>query len=618
MQILPYFIILIFCAALPCFGADRQVDISRIVDGAGLGLFSDEYYGHLTIEEAMTEPADRFFTPSTKPTLSLSSGQEAIWQRLRLANSSSHAKSVYLWDETSSGDALNVYLDGKRIGGIAIKDPSHARVIRLVLPPKSSALVHVERRTRSTTVQSWSYWTNKKALDYAIVKSYALWGLIIATLFMTLLFNLISYYAYRRSMDLYYIGYILSYGSFATLHWGVFKGFSITIAITAGFLSQFFILQFAMKFIDSATLPRLASTVGKVMTTIVLAGTLVSTVDTTSGTFILSASALSNCLFITICGWYSYLKRPSNHQLVFNIGLGLFLAAICFQIAIWNGYLPLYSHHFMDIASAIENCLMLTAFGIRIWTTARENEHAYTQMQRLLYPHQIDYIMQGADLTATMPVGRSEATVVSFDVIGSSRITDPAFADCLEEFLTNCRALMMENYDQASLTSKAYMIKEMGDGFLCSIGFPFSCLQENSSAAATSLALQIRYLFRRSMSRLAGGSQINCSIGIASGEVKAYFSKSGSIRHDLWGKAVVLATRYESMRRVIFSQLELAEQDILIVQHDVYKVLPPAERHKFTQLLLDDQTFRVRDDAGATCLSYRLLNEDVSQTKNAS
>ena len=77
------------------------------------------------------------------------------------------------------------------------------------------------------------------------------------------------------------------------------------------------------------------------------------------------------------------------------------------------------------------------------------------------------------------------------------------------------------------------------------------------------------------------------------------------VRHDLWGEAIVLATRYEGLRKSLFKHLKLEPSNILILQEAVFQDLPNEKKEKFVELDLKKAKIRVRDDEAATKLAFR-------------
>ena len=99
--------------------------------------------------------------------------------------------------------------------------------------------------------------------------------------------------------------------------------------------------------------------------------------------------------------------------------------------------------------------------------------HAFNQLKKIVYPHQLEQIKKGVNLEDTMPVGSEECCVLSFDIVNSSKIDIPNVRSFLNKVMKPCLALLNEGYDSDGLVATGYRIKEMGDGFLCSVGFPF-------------------------------------------------------------------------------------------------------------------------------------------------
>ena len=206
-----------------------------------------------------------------------------------------------------------------------------------------------------------------------------------------------------------------------------------------------------------------------------------------------------------------------------------------------------------------------------------------------------------------MPLGENEACVISFDVIESSKVKHERFSEILEEFMSEVREMMMEEYDETTLTSNGYMIKEMGDGFLCSVGYPFKQVGGLQSECALQLAERMVQKFSKLVSTIESRKPIYCSAGIASGKVRSYFSKSGRIRDDLWGDAIVLATRYEGMRKQLFDLDRVKPGNIIIIQEAVYDSLNEKDRSEFETLTIADSNLKVRDDPQASQIAFKKL-----------
>ena len=147
------------------------------------------------------------------------------------------------------------------------------------------------------------------------------------------------------------------------------------------------------------------------------------------------------------------------------------------------------------------------------------------------------------------------------------------------------------------------MIKEMGDGFLCSVGFPFNS-QGSLVDNAYALAEMFVEIFQNQVERYFDCPHY-CGIGISLGEVTGYFPTIGLKQYDLYGDAIVHATRYEGMRKHLF-QSGVEKGNIIIIQEKAYQMLSLDLAEGLIKYKLDD--CKVRDDGEATCLYYKIVS----------
>ena len=261
-----------------------------------------------------------------------------------------------------------------------------------------------------------------------------------------------------------------------------------------------------------------------------------------------------------------------------------------------------------NIGVGLEFILFSFAAGYKIrlneLETTKQNSHAFSQLRKVFYPHQIKAIRAGQTIEGTLPVGQGEACVIAFDVIGSSKINHEYFRETLEAFFARCRLIMLKNYDDEKLTANAFMIKEMGDGFLCSIGFPFKPPEKSKTAHAVRLAERFVKEFTNFMIDLQLKNPVYCAAGISLGQVEGMFSTEGVVRYDLFGQAVVMATRYESMRKQVFSKFKIVPSNIIILQERVFDSLPPEMREEYLDLNLKKAKLIVKDDEKAERLYF--------------
>ena len=149
----------------------------------------------------------------------------------------------------------------------------------------------------------------------------------------------------------------------------------------------------------------------------------------------------------------------------------------------------------------------------------------------------------------------------------------------LGEFFSGCYEIIDANYDHEKQSNDAFRIKEMGDGFLISIGFPFALERgQNGADMAVEFSNKFLALFESCAKRYSYDDKISCCVGIAYGKVSGYFPKSGPITYDLYGRGIILANRYESLRKSLYENIEYEGTSIILMKK-VYEDL--SSRYKF-------------------------------------
>ncbi|SMF43007.1 7TM diverse intracellular signaling domain-containing protein [Pseudobacteriovorax antillogorgiicola] len=239
----------------------------------------------------------------------------------------------------------------------------------------------------------------------------------------------------------------------------------------------------------------------------------------------------------------------------------------------------------------------------------RKAQHSYNQLAKVFYPHQIKAMEAGQNLEDSMPVAKSEACVISFDIAGSSKINSPGTRQFFRDIFSKCGEIMMEGYDEETLQANAFRVKELGDGFLCTVGFPFSSPQGHIFEGAIVLSLRFMNAFCECLNEFNYPHPIYCGIGVVHGPVQSFFPDSSPIEYDLFGHGLTLATRYEEMRKFILKETG-KKGNIIILQRHVFESLPPEMQNDFVRFDLTHGDAYVRDDPGAMVLYYRILNRE--------
>ena len=242
--------------------------------------------------------------------------------------------------------------------------------------------------------------------------------------------------------------------------------------------------------------------------------------------------------------------------------------------------------------------------------------HSLREFRKLIYSHQVDQISRGKKITETMPVGEGEACIIAFDIQNSSQINDPLQFNFFSKVLKHCYMHMTENYDPDYMMANAYMIKEMGDGFMCSIGFPFKT-QEDRYQVAMKLVRRFFYAYCVERSVFYPDREIFCSISVVSGMVSGFFPKIGLKNYDLYGQTLTKAMRLEKIRKEIFQEQQIAPANIITLSKKVYSQIPKGDQKSFQTYSIAKE--RQQDFQGVDTVYYKVIEfEDISKPKQIS
>ncbi len=308
-------------------------------------------------------------------------------------------------------------------------------------------------------------------------------------------------------------------------------------------------------------------------------------------------------------GLHAVFRRvPFSVPLLISTALPGLGSSIHFLPQVFEPFIPMpFITSAQLIAMDFEMILLSLTVGAKFnreqESLKKKVEHAYSELKTIVYPHQLNQIWDGESLGQTMPIGVKDAYIIAFDVVASSKMQIANPRAFLSAVMRDCSLLMMERYTTEGLKANAYRIKEMGDGFLCSVGFPFACPGDNPAEHSLMLAREFVKIFENHVKSSGSQHDLHCAIGIALGPVEAYYPESGAQVYDLFGKGIILAHRYESMRDVLFRWLG-RKDSIIVLQQEVFNQLSPESQLTLSKVDLSRVDFKVRDDEGATVLYY--------------
>jgi len=256
-------------------------------------------------------------------------------------------------------------------------------------------------------------------------------------------------------------------------------------------------------------------------------------------------------------------------------------------------------------------------------TDADMRQHLYNQFSKLVYPHQLERIKLGDELESTMPLKEGKAIINVFDVQKSSEIrherTREFFMGVFQSFLQIC----MEGYEHNPLRSRAFRLKETGDGFISAVGYPFLPIESRSLAdSAVATALDMFHAFNLEVEKFNYSRPIKGAMGLAYNAVQGTFQSGGIRAYDLFGDSLIQAARYEELRKhpvlskVIkahAASLGLEHYHILIIQEVIFNSLSESCRDLFVEVdLWGDQfegySFHSLHDNDARFVYFHVLD----------
>ena len=317
---------------------------------------------------------------------------------------------------------------------------------------------------------------------------------------------------------------------------------------------------------------------------------------------------ISTPLGLAIGIWAIRRKILAAHLILISSMFPIFGTLINFSP---NVLVPIVGDFVCEFAQVAGLCTEILLFSLLIGyklkvtreQTINKMNHAYKELQTVVYPHQVEMVRKGYSIRETMPLQESQAIVISFDIVRSTnllknknsrRIFSGIFKDCYDT--------IMADYSAEKMEGSGFRVKEVGDGFICSVGFPFK-LPDGLIIEERSFELATEFITTFQRHCALHGLDVRCSVGMAQGVIEGFFPESGAQSYDLFGKAIVLSNRYEATRNLIFRHLN-RDSDILIIQESIYHNLKPGQKELLKKIDLGEAGFKVRDDESAEALYY--------------
>lgn len=567
--------------------------------------------------------------------------QRSCWTEISVKLDAGEPRLLYLEHGLTQADNIRVFhsMDGQTWNdlGHAGNDvptsrwPVHYRAptFELKLEPGVNTL-RIYQISRDISGIDWKIW-EPKAFHMAINWENILFGGFFAICLALSLYNLVIFAVSRDHLHFYYFLYLSTYGFVQMFMTGFLKLHFFTdigpllgrIGTSSIVISMFAAYVFVGKLLEIHHFPRLMARVFWICAYISLSNLLLTTV----GPFHIAAQ---NCLLFSglgsvlafIYGGYALKKRNPMAPLFLLAWLLLLLGTII-QVSALSGLVennPLTrSANF--IGATVEAILISYALAYKMKRERTDEmirrKHAFSQLEKMVYPHQLDLMQHGRQLEDTMPLATGQACVICVDMINSSKQNIHELKTFLRAFFDECDAIMNRGYQGEGLQAYGFRIKEMGDGFLCSIGFPFSPPSHlGLREIALDMAIDFVAKFEETLLKhpFHGVTEPLLSIGIAEGPIEGFFTLSGIRSYELFGKGIVLAARYEALRKVYAIP---GQGHLICMKSTVYHALPATYQKLFTRFTLDPSQPFIRDDDAVQDFYYQRVACSWKKAKSA-
>ncbi len=279
-----------------------------------------------------------------------------------------------------------------------------------------------------------------------------------------------------------------------------------------------------------------------------------------------------------------------------------------------------YSFAAIFIGFATEVICYMMATTLSVQSVIREDsevhEHALDQLKKLLYQDQIVKISQGAQLESTMLNTPGRAAVLVFDIAGSSKVHHEAKDEIFRAFFAACYESMGQGSAESSKPPRAYRAQELGDGFICSVAYPFPAEGSSPCLSALQLGREFLDLFAQHLAALGETQKPGCGLSVVYADVTGHFPTSGLVHYKVEGRAITLGLAYEALRKPILTHLK-SNSSILILSELVWLSLPKSEQQSFTAMDLGLLSEVDQSDYESKTAYYQLIDVDVSTRRSA-
>ena len=196
------YILLMFTITPKLFGLDAINITDSKINGAGLGQRSLSYAGEEGIEIVSRRDFAHNFSPGQTEKHGFDYTKPTFWVKIKFFNPYGSDHALYLSDGSNYAESIKVYRSSQLVGTLTQAQYLRQRIVEIMLPAKSYSTIYIQKKSLGSQRQTWVYWNDRDQMIHHIRDSERDWGLIMAILCMSLMFNAMFYFAYRTRLFL--------------------------------------------------------------------------------------------------------------------------------------------------------------------------------------------------------------------------------------------------------------------------------------------------------------------------------------------------------------------------------------------------------------------------------
>ena len=352
-------------------------------DGGGFGKKSYAYQGDESIEVVSSPSFQKNFIQGKHEFHSLPTSNNAFWVKIVFFSSEKERK-IYIYSSGTS--RLSVYDETKELlGFIDFSTPLDKRNIVINLSGNKKKTLFISRTFKGQQIQDWTYWLDRIKLLSAVNDTKVHWSIIMSIYVMILLFSGLLLFAYREILYVFYIPPLLGTAFFTTVQYSIFPLNNPGVLLTlSGTIAYLFMTLFTISFLAMKEKGFvICYKISKVILVFIFINIIIIPLSPHLADrlfhFVGSIGAFSG-LVIAI---YIYIKTRATHVLIYVCGYGTVILGGTFQSLIWQNYFPNLAgiiNNMHTYASCLQNVLMLTAMGHKIYGTEKERIKSHNEL----------------------------------------------------------------------------------------------------------------------------------------------------------------------------------------------------------------------------------------------